>query len=272
MMRLAIQETMLPGRTVRDRLLAARDWGFAGVEFSAVGLTERVPEIAAALTETGLLAAGVYHGTVCGYCDPDPAERDAAIARLRVALANAQDIGAPGVIFVAQRGGLHLPDLTPFHNPVQLAAELTWWLLRQVSDLAYAIGVELYLLPLNAYETPFIHTLADAAVFRRKINDHPHVKLAGSSFHMGLAEVDITSALRDHAGDLAYVQLSDSNRRLPGQGSMNLPLLIETLRTIGYDGWVTLEHAAPDAPDPRHAAQLAQQMPAALDVLRAAGL
>lgn len=271
-MPLAIQETMLPGRGVLERLQAARELGFAGVEFSTVGLTERVPEIADALEKTGLRASAVYAGTHCGHCDPDPAAREAAIARLRQSMADALDIGAAGVIFVAHRGALHLPDLTPFHTPVQLAAELTWWLLRQVSDLAYALGVELYLLPVNPYESPFINTLADAAIFRRKINDHPHVKLAANSFHMALAEADLGAALREHAADVAYVQLADSNRRLPGQGMMNLAALADALRAINYDGWITLEHETPDSFDTRRAAELALSLPACVEGLRAAGL
>ncbi|MFN8375713.1 MAG: hypothetical protein U0694_22935 [Anaerolineae bacterium] len=69
-MKFAIQEDMLPGRTLRARLKNARELGFAGVEFWSDGLTERVPQVAEALAEHGLSASAVNMGTVDGFCIP----------------------------------------------------------------------------------------------------------------------------------------------------------------------------------------------------------
>lgn len=265
-MPVAIQEMLLPGRTTQERLQRARDLGFAGVEFSAEQLTARVPEIAAALAQTQLQAAAVHFGQRAGFCDPDPALREDAISRLRQALADALDLGAPQVLLVPHWGALTLPDLTPFKTPRQLAADLTVWLLRTVSDLAYAIGVDLLLLPVNRYESALINRLEDAALFRHQIADHPHVKLAASTFHLAVEEADLFAALRTYAAHIAYLQVADHNGRLPGGGMLDFAALGALLREVGYTGWITLE-----CPQ-RHEHDLAQDLPAALETLRRAAM
>ena len=53
MAKLAIREALLPGATVHQRLALARELGFAGVEFAAAQLDERVDEIDEALRAHG---------------------------------------------------------------------------------------------------------------------------------------------------------------------------------------------------------------------------
>lgn len=45
MSKLAIQEALLPGETVDERLALARELGCCGVEFAAEGLDARIDEI-----------------------------------------------------------------------------------------------------------------------------------------------------------------------------------------------------------------------------------
>jgi sugar phosphate isomerase/epimerase len=267
-MQLAIQETMLPGRSTLDRLEYAARLGLAGVEFDAGNLTARVPEVAAALGHTGITAAAVNLGRQAGYLSPEMAEREAAIGRLRQAMADAVDIGAAHVIFVPHFGGPRMPDLTPYRSPVELEGEMLVWLLRTVSDLAYAIGVELDILPVNRYETYFLNRLEQAVFFRRKIRDHPHVKIAAALFHMALEEADITAALRQHAGHIGYLYLADHNGRLPGQGMIDFAAVAAALHDGGYAGWLTLAASPPGENLPR----LAAELPGSLDCIREAGL
>lgn len=265
-MRLAIQEALLPGRTARQRLEHAQRAGLAGVEVLAEGLTARVPEVAEALAETGLAAAAVNLGRADGYLSPDMAERERAVGRLRQAMADAVDLGAGHVVFVPHFGPPRMPDLRPYRAPVELDAEMMVWLLRTVSDLAYALGVELNILPVNRYETYFINRLEQAAAFRRKVKDHAHIKLAANLFHMALEEHSPAAALREYAPHLGYVQLADTNNRLPGEGLADFAAAAAALRDAGYDGWLTL------AAGTLEPAQVMAGLPACLETLRQAGL
>jgi sugar phosphate isomerase/epimerase len=248
-MKYAIQEDMLSGRTLRARLRHARELGVEGVEFWADGLTPRVPEVAAALAESGLSASAVNLGRIDGFLYPDARTRDRAVSAMRQAFADALDIGAAGVTFVPHLGANQQPDLTPFKTPIEIEYELMVWLLRGVSDLAYAIGVDLYMQPVNRYETHFMNRVEQAVHFRRQIKDHPHVKIAANLFHMALEETNavdsLRAALQAEANDIGMIYLADSNRRLPGQGLLDFKAVMGVLRDCGYQGWLTLECGTP---------------------------
>jgi sugar phosphate isomerase/epimerase len=264
-MKFTILESLLRGRSVAERLAHAQSLGITGVEFSSIGLSERVPEIVAGLEHTGLRASAVNLMGVDGYLSPVLAERERAISQMRQAMADAIDLGAAHVVFVPHYGETRMPDLTPYRAAIELESEMMIWLLRTVSDLAYAIGVELDMLPVNHYESYFLNRVGQAAFFRRKIKDHAHVKIAANLFHMAMEEGDSIATLREYGKHLGYVYLSDSNCRLPGQGSTDFRAVAAVLREVEYDGWLTLMCADQLTVDGAH-------IRASLDFLKTCGL
>jgi len=270
-MRLAIQEDMLSGKTTLERFQNARALGFAGVEVWGKGLTPRVPELAQASAQTNVAISAVNHGRQGRLLDPDPAERERALAAFRQSVVDGVDLGAAGVILVPHFAEPTLPDLTPYKSVVQLEYEMLHNHLRTLSDYVYAIGIDLYIEPINRYETHFLNTLADAIKVRRKIKDHPHVKLSADVFHMAMEEQNSLQALRDYATDIGYMHLSDSNRRLPGQGMIDFSALASVLKDTGYSGWLALECGNPGQ-NAEYAHQFMADLPTSLDHLRQAGL
>lgn len=236
-MPIAVQEHLLPGRSIMDKWTSARALGLDGIEVEAKDLTARVPEMAAAVMETGVRVAAVNLGWRDGYLSPEREEREAAISAMRQAMADAVDLNAAHVLFVPHFGPTRMPDLTPYRAPVELDAEMMIWLLRTVSDLAYAMDIELDMLPVNHYETYFMTRLEHAVRFRRKIKDHAHVKIAANLYHTALEEADWLGALREHLPHIGYIQVSDHNCRLPGQGMMDFGALAAALGD--YSGWLT---------------------------------
>jgi len=194
-MRLAIQEDMLPGETPLEKCELAKALGFQGIEYWGAGLTARVPDIVAAIQQTGVVAAAVNYGTQGRLIDADRPSREAALVAFRACVVNAVDVHAAGVILVPHVGAPAVPDLTPYKSLLQLEHELLHNHLRTLSDYVYAMGVDLYIEPVNRYETQFINTLADAIRVRRRIKDHPHIKIAADLFHMALEESDPIDAL-----------------------------------------------------------------------------
>jgi sugar phosphate isomerase/epimerase len=270
-MQLAIQEDMLSGKTILDKFELAKYFGFQGIEFWGRGLTAKVPEIVAAIEKTGIVAAAVNHGQQSRLIDADRDERERALKEFRQSVVDAVDIGAPGVILVPHFGPPTVPDLTPYKSVIQLEYELLHNHLRTLSDYVYAIGVDLYLEPINHYETHFLNTLADAVRVRRKIKDHPHVRLTADLFHGALEETNLAQAIRDYAGDIGYIHLADSNRRLPGQGMTDFGALAALLKEIGYTGWLSLECGQPGS-NQEFAHQFAAELPASLTFLQQVGL
>lgn len=271
MPKLAIQEDMLPGRTIHERLSNAKRLNLSGVEFWADDVTERVPDIANALAEHGLSACGINLGRIDGYLSPDLQTRERAIGAMRQAMADAVDLNAEYVSFVPLFGTTSMPDLTPYRTPIDLEKEMMIWLLRTVSDLAYAIGTQLLMQPINHYESYFMNRIEQAKFFRHKIKDHEHVKIAANLFHMALEEENIHATLETHQEDLGVIYLADSNRRLPGQGLIPFEAFGNTLKTINYDGWLVLECGTPQH-NQATAYQYYDAVPACCELLKTCGV
>lgn len=269
-MRLAIQEDMLSGKTTLERFQQAQRLGFKGIEVWGKGLTVRVPELVQAMQQTGVVVSAINHGRQGRLLDPDRTERERALAAFRQSVVDGVDLGAGGVVLVPHFGEPTLPDLTPYKSVVQLEYELLHNHLRTLSDYVYAMGIDLYIEPVNRYETHFMNTLADGIKARRKIKDHPHVKLCANLFHMAMEERSSLHALQDYASDIGYMHLADSNRRLPGQGMIDFGSLATTLNERGYVGWVALECGDPGN-NAEFASYIAAELPAAVSRLQQTG-
>lgn len=253
-MQLAIRETMLPGRTTLARFQQAKALGFSGIEVHATGLHDRLYELAEAIDSTGVRIAAVHLGAHDGYLSPVLSEREAAIGILRQAIAHAVDLQTEHVVFVpAWRGSRRMPDLRPQRSPEELESEMLIWLLRMVSDLAYAFGVTLSMQPVNHYKTHFLTTVAQATHVCKEIKDHPHIGIAPDTFHMALSEPDVPASLRTTAAHLRLLYLSDSNGRLPGQGLLDFDGIRAALTDLSYTDWLILAaHHPACTPDTLH--------------------
>lgn len=232
-MKRAIQEHLLPGETLLEKLHYAKNAGYDGVEFDGAGLTERVPEIAAALVETGMQASAVNAGG-CHLIHPEIAQRDAAIVYLRQSMANALDLNAAGVVFCPQLADTpHLPDLHPYKSSIELEAELLVTQLRAtLGDLAYAMGAYLFLAP---HYDRLVKRVDMAVTVLEKNKNHPHIGIAPHTDHMRQAETDhLETVLQSQAKRFTIVHVAEQDPSA----------IIQALEAGGFDGWITA--AAPD--------------------------
>jgi sugar phosphate isomerase/epimerase len=112
--------------------------------------------------------------------------------------------------------------------------------LRELGERAGKLGVPLLYEPLNRYETNLFNRAEDAAAFllRRKIR---HVKLLCDLYHMNIEEASIPKTLRAVAGHVGHIHFADTNRHAMGFGHLEVKPIIESLREIGYDGYLSAE-------------------------------
>jgi sugar phosphate isomerase/epimerase len=96
-----------------------------------------------------------------------------------------------------------------------------------------------------------INRLADGVELIRSL-DTDNVALLADLFHMNIEERSLPTALHEAAAYLGYVHLADSNRRPAGLGHTDLGEVIEALKTIGYDSYLSAE--ALPFPNPDQAA------------------
>ncbi len=117
--------------------------------------------------------------------------------------------------------------------------------------------------PLNRYETNLINCLADGVALLRSLASD-NVSLLADLFHVNIEERSLPAAIRDSKGFIWYVHLADSNRRPAGLGHIAFGEIMEALRDIGYDGYVSAE--ALPYPNPDGAAAQTMTMCRALGI------
>jgi sugar phosphate isomerase/epimerase len=241
--RLAVQEQLLPGRTLQARWETALAWGFEAIELRGAGghaFRERLPELRAARRD------GVVMTTVCVDMDHfigdfDAARRADAVANMADQLAVIGELGGVGAMTPAAWGmfSRRLPPFTPPRS-ADSDREVLLDALCRLGTIAAREGVVVLLEPLNRYEDHMVNTVAQAAGLARATG-LPSVLVGADTYHMNIEEADPLAALRADADRLGHVQLSDSNRLEPGAGHLDFGALLRCLQSIGYDGDLAFE-------------------------------
>lgn len=213
--------------------------GFDAVEiFPPAADALNVKELRALLQRHRLRLAAI--GTGAGWVkhrlsltSADPAIR----ARARDFIAGLVDLAAvfeaPAIIGSMQ--GRVEGDVTRRQARQWFAAELT-----ALGARAGALGVSLLYEPLNRYETNLFNRAGEAAAFlrRRKISG---VKLLCDLFHMNIEEKSIPATLRAVGRQVGHVHFADTNRRAVGFGHLEGAAIVQALRDIRYEGYLSAE-------------------------------
>jgi D-psicose/D-tagatose/L-ribulose 3-epimerase len=121
-------------------------------------------------------------------------------------------------------------------------AEWRWCVdgVRAAGDFAGEHGVRIALEPITRFET-YLLNRADQALALAADVGLPNVGVCLDTYHMHQEEQDPLEAIR-RAGPLLFdFHVADSNRRPPGQGSIDWPAILATLAEVGYEGHLTAE-------------------------------
>lgn len=100
-------------------------------------------------------------------------------------------------------------------------------------------GVPLVVEPINRYEINTLNSSIEAYEYIKKSGLDLYLML--DTFHMNIEDVSIKESLEVCADRIKHVHFLDSNRLAPGMGHMDMKAVYETLKTIGYDGYLCLE-------------------------------
>ncbi len=231
---LAIQENLVPGDAVAEKLDFARDAGFDALELRDAA-------------RPGLEPVRGCAPTVCPELDGwlgdfDTAARRRALDGLRRQLDGITALGGHGVITPAA-WGMFTRRLPPFDEPPRTPEQDREVLLEGLAELgahAERAGAVLLLEPLNRYEDHMVNTVA-AACELVAATGSPAVRVLADTYHMNIEEDDPCAALRAAGDRLGAVHLSDSNRHQPGTGHVPFAAVLATLREIGFDGVLSVE-------------------------------
>jgi len=183
------------------------------------------------------------------FCSPSAEVRERSIERLKSHIPLAKRFQA-GVIIGLIRGKVEAgEDRQRGYDGVVES-------LRTCCKEAEEQGVFLWIEPLNRYETNLINTIEEGLGLIEHVGSK-HLRLLPDTFHMNIEERSIEDSLRKSAPHFQHVHLADSNRWAPGCGHLNFKSILETLREVGYQGFLSMEILP--QPNPDEAARMAIQ-------------
>ena len=215
-----------------------KEMGYDGVEIPVFeDNIDLYTQWGARLKEMGLECTAVtVRGEEDNPISADPAVRALGIENNKRALDNAAAAGAVRLV------GPYHSALGVFSGQGPTEDEWKWGVdsMRQVAEHAATVGITLGVEALNRFETYLLNTHADSARFVREV-DHPNARMMYDTFHANIEEKDIAQAIRDCSDVCALVHISENDRSTPGTGNVDWDTNFNTLKEVGYDGWMVVE-------------------------------
>jgi sugar phosphate isomerase/epimerase len=223
--------------------------GFDAIEiFPPDADTLRHLFLAKSLADHGLAVAAV--GTGAGWvkhrlhlADEDQIVRQRAVHFIKTIIDCAAELDAPAIIGSMQGRSSQAVKKETANAYLREGLEV---LGQHASQYKRALLFE----PLNRYETDQANTLEQALSL---INGIPNVQLLADLFHMNIEEQCIADSIRGAGKSIGHVHFADSNRMAIGLGHLDIAPIIQSLRDIGYEGYLSAEVFS--KPDPLEAAK-----------------
>jgi 5-keto-L-gluconate epimerase len=222
-----------------ERITLASRLGYDSVELHWAD-PARIPlaKIAAACKENqmGISAfatgrAYVQEGLSLIHEDGD--NRAAAIKRLKEFVDAASPYKAI-VIIGCIRGNL------PSEDARQSSLERLAYSTQIIAEYAQARNVGIVFEAINRFENNYLNTAQETAAFIRE-NSLPNTKILLDTFHMNIEDAYMSKAILDCGYLLGYIHIADSNRHYAGAGHINLKEIINSLKTVNYQGCISAE-------------------------------
>jgi D-psicose/D-tagatose/L-ribulose 3-epimerase len=112
--------------------------------------------------------------------------------------------------------------------------------LKPVAQHARKLGITLGIEPCNRYETHLLNTSSQALKMLEMI-DEPNVTIHFDTYHMNIEEKGIGSGLRKAAGKTSYIHMSESDRGVPGTGTIDWNEVYRALADTQFKGKLVVE-------------------------------
>jgi sugar phosphate isomerase/epimerase len=166
---------------------------------------------------------------------PD-ANDQALTTYVEAAFRRVADLGGEVVVF-GSGGSRQVPDGFPpaeAHGQFEHAC-------RIVGDVAAKHALTIAIEPLNRGETNLVNGVAEAVATANRVG-HPAVRVLSDLYHVSMEDEPLSDTT--NAGDmLAHVHVAAPDRTLPrpGHGEQELRDYFVALRSMGYDGRISIE-------------------------------
>ena len=235
-------ETLYTELPFLDRFRAAKEDGFAAVEF----WSWEDKDLEAVRSAAG--AAGIAIAAFNGdgpFSLIDPAQKGDYLAYLSRSVEEARKLGARAVTIHSNalgEGGVVLNAYPELSHTVKLCAMFDT--LKDCARMAEESGVSMNLEALNIttdHVGNFLTTTQMAAELTALVGS-PRLKILYDAYHMQLNEGSLCDNIRRYAGQIGHVHIADApGRHEPGTGEIYYPAVYTALWGAGYRGLIGYE-------------------------------
>ncbi|MGI8912918.1 MAG: sugar phosphate isomerase/epimerase family protein [Chloroflexota bacterium] len=246
-MRFAICNELFEGWSLDDTFRTARDLGYDGIELAPFTLAPTITDLAPDQRAVIRQAAGNYGLSITGLhwllarvpgvhlTSPNPALRAVTCAYLLELVRACADLGGSFLVFGSPKQRDVLPGVDR-----DAAWEWSRETFQAVGRLAADRGVTFCLEPLAPTETNLFRTAAEAARMVDEVGQ-PTFRLMLDVKAMSSESLAIPEIIAAQCHRFVYFHANDANLREPGSGDVDFASIFQALRTVGYDGWMSIE-------------------------------
>ena len=112
--------------------------------------------------------------------------------------------------------------------------------LKQVSRLCRQYGTIFVIEFACRKNAELVNTMTDALYILDKLSED-NIFVMADVFHIHAENDSLEETVLKAGKKLAYVHLSDNDRLTPGRGVINFKMFIDSLKRVGYDGFMVME-------------------------------
>lgn len=246
-MRYSICNELFQGWSLRRVMEYCKQLGYHAVEIAPFTLADNVedlsPEERAAIRRTaqevGIDIAGLHWLLVKPpglHLTTSDAEVRRRTAQYLVALVHfCADIGGKVLVLGSPKQRSIMPDST-----LEQGWERARETLMPAVKTAEQRGVVWCIEPLSPAETNFLNRAEDAIRFAQSL-DSPAARIILDVKAMSSESKPIPQIIHDSAGWFAHFHANDPNLKGPGMGNVDFQPIVQALKEVGYQGYLSVE-------------------------------
>jgi len=215
-------------------------YGYESIEIGGEPKRYNTKDVKKILDEHGIRCWGAVTLMFAGLHLPSPDEQVRAntVQYVKDCLTMVKELDGEILTIVPGTVGKVNPDATP-EEEWQWAVEG----MKEIDVWSKQEGVRICIEPINRFETYFCSRANQALALAEATS--PECGVCLDAFHINIEEVDPHEAIRKVGNRLYDFHVADTNRFACGLGHWDWAKLVGTLKSIGYDGALTVEFVAP---------------------------
>ncbi|MEL6192107.1 MAG: sugar phosphate isomerase/epimerase [Bacteroidota bacterium] len=214
--------------------------GYDSLEIQGTPEAYNTKDVRKALKEYGLTCWGSVTLMMDGrnLLAKDEGTRASSVQYVKDVITMVKELDGHMVSVVPGTVGKIVPDGRPDEEWKWAVASM-----QECYEFAEKAGIKIGIEPINRFETYFINR-ADQALALAEATG-PNCGVCLDIFHMNLEEEDYYAAIHRAKDRLVGFHVADNNRMAPSMGTLDWAKIVGTLKTVGFDGALSVEFCPP---------------------------